>query len=834
MPSLRILTGSLENQEIELTPDPMVVGRASSCNIKIGDAGISSKHAKIWCEEGEYFLMDLGSTNGTFVNDKDVDRQQLADGDTITFGMTKAQYVGEQKARPATSRVAPTAGRGAAARPVSSPGHRVPAAGAAPARSPAAVPDGGILTDAPRRPAQPGLRAEIKTQDEVEIATLRGKVAFFEEENRKLTSRIKTEVEAAGTHAAASARADAEKIRTLLKQREDEVKRLQKELDEKETYYSPAELERERKRMEAAIEAERRRETETLHRQIKELEHRVAIRGAESETVARQLKEKDDLIKMLSEREDESQAEIKARDEKISSVHDEMKALKDAANAAAGKEKELNDKVKQKNTQLAQLGKERGELVQELAKARTILAKVGGAEEAAAAVEEQERATRTMQDQISRLESELAKARDDMSALSGKLTSSEAEKNDLRKQAEELEAQMTDAMDARMKVESQLSEILRKSGDRDQHEKQIAMLKADRDARATEAKSATEALTAAESQLAKIRGTYEDIIAERDSLKSKVDALESEGRMAATGSQLSADWEARYKSANDQINELKLQLSKMKIELQQAKEAAAKGGGAAGNKIDEGLLKLASSRSDLHTAIVAQMLEGVNNSVSLLRRNSELMRGYVEDCGLLANAVRRVDYTRLEPEQQQMLVELVDQTQPDVIVKNMQGISEENAESIVKAKKLILDYSDAFKKEDVQGTEVESALAKAQGLFHATDPDADIAVKIESVMPTVGGEKDEAVLFAFALLREARKFSPEEGGPAAINVSTDGLTVTFTVAPIDPKLRERYKEPPDAQSRLVRGFAIDRNAGKIEFKDDEGKSSMVVTLKAKL
>src|SRR5438874_5068028 len=96
MPSLRILSGSLENQEIELTPDAMTVGRSSACNIKIGDAGVSSKHAKIWCEDGEYFLMDLGSTNGTFVNDRDVDREKLNDGDVITFGMTKASFMGEK------------------------------------------------------------------------------------------------------------------------------------------------------------------------------------------------------------------------------------------------------------------------------------------------------------------------------------------------------------------------------------------------------------------------------------------------------------------------------------------------------------------------------------------------------------------------------------------------------------------------------------------------------------------------------------------------------------------------------------------------------------------
>jgi len=821
MALLRILNGSLENQEIELSPDPMTVGRASACNIRIADAGVSSKHAKIWCEEGQYFLMDLGSTNGTFVNDRDVDREQLNDGDVIMFGMTKASFVGE-KPKP---RVTPN-------RPqqrVAAPPARSPARAAAVAVVPAPE---GIVTDEPRRNASPSLRAEVKTQDELEIATLRGKVAFFEEENRKLKVQVKQVQEQAAHDAAASARADAEKIRTLLKQREEELKKLQKELDEKETYYSPAELERERKRMEAAIEAERRRDTETLQRQIKELEHRVAIRGAESDTVGRQLKEKDDLIQMLSEREDELQKEIKSREEKAARAQEELGAAREQLNTACGKEKELTDKLKQKNTQLAQLGKERGELVQELAKARQIIAKLGGAEEAAAAVEEQHRATQAMQDRLGQLEGEVGKARDAASVIGGKLDTAEATARDLRKQLEEAEAQMTDALDARLKVEGQLSEFLRRSGDRDQHEKQLAMLKADRDTRAAEAKAAADARDAAEQQLAKIRGTYDDIVHERDELKARVEGLQSEARVAATGSQLQGDWEARYKSAAEELNDLKKQLSRLRVEMQQAKDSAVRSAGG-GATVDEGLLRLVGARAELHESLVGQMLEGVNNSVSLLRRNSELLKGYVEDCGLLANAVRKVDYTRLAREQQQMLVELVDQTQPDVIVKNMQGIGEENTESIIKAKKLILDYSDAFKKEDAI-VEVEAVLAKAQGLFHATDPTAEVPVKIEAVLPAVDASKEEAVLFCFALLREARLLSPEDGGPAAVNVNTDGLTITFTLAPVDAKAKERYRDPPDAQSRLVRGFAQERCGGKVEFRDEDGKRALFVTLKAKL
>src|SRR5216684_3056286 len=797
MATLRVLNGSLEGQEIELIPDPQTVGRGSSCNIKIGDAGVSSKHAKIWCEDGVFFVMDLGSTNGTFVNDRDVDRQQLEDGDTITFGMTKAQFVADQP----KPRAAPpaAAGRGAAASRARTPPPEEPPAKA------------GIVTDQPRRPAQPALRAEVKTQDEVEIATLRGKVAFFEEENRKLKAQIVKVQEQVAHDAAAGARADAEKLRGLLKQKDEELKKLQKDLDEKETYYSPAELERERKRMEQAIDADRRREMETLQRQIRE---------------------KDDLIKMLSEREDEIQAEIKGRDAKAQELQEQMKTAKDAANAAAGKEKELNDKLKQKNVQLGQLGKERGELVQELAKARLIIAKIGGADEAAAAVEEQERATRTMQDRIASLEGEVAKAKDAASVLGGKLDSMESEKKDLGKQIEEMEAKVTDAVDARMKVEGQLSEMLRRSGDRDNFEKQTAMLKADRDARAKEAADAAERAAALEAQLSKIRGTYDDIVRERDELKAHVESLEADARMARTSSELGSDWEARYKSSSEELGDLRKQLPKMKAELAQAKEQAAKGGGGAG-AVDQSQVTLAESRAQLHGSLVLQMLDGVNNSVSLLRRNSELLRGYVEDCGLLANAIRRVDYTRLEPQQQQMLVELIDQTQPDVIVKNMQGISEENAESIVKAKKLILDYSDAFKKDDVRGIEMDAAFAKAQGLFHAVDPQSDVPVKIEAVLPPVEADKDEAVLWAFALLREAKEH-PEEGKSPAIKIDTDGLTITATVSGVDGKLKERYREPADPQARLVRGFAVDRCGGKIDFRDDTAGHTMVLTLKAKM
>ena len=43
------------------------IGRAAGCDIQIQEDYISGKHARIWYEDGEWYLEDLGSRNGTFV-----------------------------------------------------------------------------------------------------------------------------------------------------------------------------------------------------------------------------------------------------------------------------------------------------------------------------------------------------------------------------------------------------------------------------------------------------------------------------------------------------------------------------------------------------------------------------------------------------------------------------------------------------------------------------------------------------------------------------------------------------------------------------------------------
>jgi pSer/pThr/pTyr-binding forkhead associated (FHA) protein len=69
------------------------IGRDSMvCDFIVDDEVVSAEHARIKRERGQFVLYDLASTNGTFLNGEKIQRAPLADGDTITIGMTKMVF----------------------------------------------------------------------------------------------------------------------------------------------------------------------------------------------------------------------------------------------------------------------------------------------------------------------------------------------------------------------------------------------------------------------------------------------------------------------------------------------------------------------------------------------------------------------------------------------------------------------------------------------------------------------------------------------------------------------------------------------------------------------
>jgi len=77
-----------KGQTYELT-DELTVGRAPGCAVSLDDTFVSNLHARVFRRDGILYVEDLGSTNGTFVNQKPVSSAvRLRKGDRVQVGRT--------------------------------------------------------------------------------------------------------------------------------------------------------------------------------------------------------------------------------------------------------------------------------------------------------------------------------------------------------------------------------------------------------------------------------------------------------------------------------------------------------------------------------------------------------------------------------------------------------------------------------------------------------------------------------------------------------------------------------------------------------------------------
>jgi len=83
------------NQVFDLAGQKITVGRTPDNDLHLPDNSISSHHAELNLEAGDYIVTDLESTNGTRVNGEKAQTSPLRQGDTVRFGNVELLYESE-------------------------------------------------------------------------------------------------------------------------------------------------------------------------------------------------------------------------------------------------------------------------------------------------------------------------------------------------------------------------------------------------------------------------------------------------------------------------------------------------------------------------------------------------------------------------------------------------------------------------------------------------------------------------------------------------------------------------------------------------------------------
>ncbi len=81
-----------DGQRIGLGDSPVLFGRLPDCAVQLSDSQASRHHAELRPDRDGYRVVDLGSTNGTWVNETRVVEQALFDGDEIRIGSSVIRY----------------------------------------------------------------------------------------------------------------------------------------------------------------------------------------------------------------------------------------------------------------------------------------------------------------------------------------------------------------------------------------------------------------------------------------------------------------------------------------------------------------------------------------------------------------------------------------------------------------------------------------------------------------------------------------------------------------------------------------------------------------------
>lgn len=88
-----VIYGPELGKRLQLGTAPFTIGRSSKNDLFIDQESVSRNHARISFDGTQYWIADLKSTNGTYVNDEPVREQRLRDGDQVRVGRSILKFM---------------------------------------------------------------------------------------------------------------------------------------------------------------------------------------------------------------------------------------------------------------------------------------------------------------------------------------------------------------------------------------------------------------------------------------------------------------------------------------------------------------------------------------------------------------------------------------------------------------------------------------------------------------------------------------------------------------------------------------------------------------------
>ncbi len=90
---LIVIAGPRLGHRVVLAEEPLDIGRGANCGLQLDADSVSRTHARITWDGHDHHLLDLKSTNGTYVNEMRISDHALADGDRLQIGKVLLKYI---------------------------------------------------------------------------------------------------------------------------------------------------------------------------------------------------------------------------------------------------------------------------------------------------------------------------------------------------------------------------------------------------------------------------------------------------------------------------------------------------------------------------------------------------------------------------------------------------------------------------------------------------------------------------------------------------------------------------------------------------------------------